>query len=70
MIRAVIFDLDNTLIDFVRMKDEAIRAAADAMVDAGLEMSGEEAVEGIEEIYRESVAETQRTYAPEGVSTA
>jgi carboxylate-amine ligase len=24
----------------------------------------------IEEIYRESVAETQRTYVPEGVSTA
>ena len=59
MIRAVIFDLDNTLIDFMRMKDEAVRAAADAMVDAGLEMSREKAIEGIEEVYRERGIEYQ-----------
>ena len=43
VIRAVIFDLDNTLVDFVRMKENAIDAAVDAMIDAGLEMSKEEA---------------------------
>ncbi len=37
MIRAVIFDLDNTLTDFMRMKEVSIEAAADAMLDAGLE---------------------------------
>ena len=37
MIRAVIFDLDNTLTDFMRVKDAAIEAAADAMIDAGLD---------------------------------
>ena len=37
MIRAVIFDLDNTLTDFMRVKDVAIEAAADAMLDAGLD---------------------------------
>ena len=33
MIRAVIFDLDNTLTEFVKMKDRAIVAAAYAMFD-------------------------------------
>ena len=37
MIRAVIFDLDNTLTDFMRVKDAAIEAASDAMIDAGLD---------------------------------
>lgn len=35
-IRAVVFDLDNTLIDFMTMKREATKAAARAMVAAGL----------------------------------
>ena len=37
MIRAVIFDLDNTLTDFMRVKEVSIEAAADAMLDAGLD---------------------------------
>ena len=37
MIRAVIFDLDNTLTDFMRVKETSIEAAADAMIDAGLD---------------------------------
>lgn len=37
-IKAVIFDLDNTLIDFLKMKRDATRAAAYAMVGAGLEV--------------------------------
>ncbi len=37
MIRAVIFDLDNTLTDFMRVKEVSIEAAADAMIDAGLD---------------------------------
>lgn len=35
-IKAVLFDLDNTLIDFVGMKKKSSRAAAHAMVAAGL----------------------------------
>jgi putative hydrolase of the HAD superfamily len=34
--KAVIFDLDNTLIDFMKMKRLACRAAVDAMIKAGL----------------------------------
>lgn len=36
MIKALTFDLDNTLIDFMKMKREASDAAAKAMVKAGL----------------------------------
>lgn len=36
MIKLVIFDLDNTLTDFVRMKEVSIEAAIQAMIDAGL----------------------------------
>jgi HAD superfamily hydrolase (TIGR02253 family) len=36
-VKAVLFDLDNTLVDFVGMKKRATRAAACAMVDTGLQ---------------------------------
>jgi HAD superfamily hydrolase (TIGR01549 family) len=36
MIKAIIFDLDNTLIDFMSMKKAASAAAAKAMITAGL----------------------------------
>jgi len=36
MIKAVLFDLDNTLIDFSKFKKKAVQAAAKAMVTAGL----------------------------------
>jgi putative hydrolase of the HAD superfamily len=42
-IRAIFFDLDNTLIDFMRMKEESCRAAVRAMISAGLDMDEEEA---------------------------
>ena len=43
MIKAIIFDLDNTLMDFMKMKGRAIDAAITAMIDAGLEISKEQA---------------------------
>ena len=42
MISAVIFDLDNTLVDFMAMKRRAIDAAVQAMIDAGLNLSPDE----------------------------
>jgi putative hydrolase of the HAD superfamily len=50
-IKAVIFDLDNTLVDFMKMKREAVAAAARAMVDHGLPMKEEEAVSRLFDIY-------------------
>ncbi len=40
-VKAVLFDLDNTLVDFVGMKKKAARSAAYAMADAGLKEDAE-----------------------------
>lgn len=37
MIKAIIFDLDNTLVDFMKIKHISIEAAASAMIDSGLD---------------------------------
>ncbi len=50
-IRAILFDLDNTLIDFLHMKEESCRAAAHAMVLAGLRMEENEAYERLIKTY-------------------
>ncbi len=61
-IQAVIFDLDNTLTDFMQVKENAIRAAVDAMIDTGLEVSRQEACERIFAIYRDKGIEYQRVF--------
>jgi HAD superfamily hydrolase (TIGR02253 family) len=43
MFKAVLFDLDNTLIDFVAMKNNACDTAIRAMIDAGLQLDSQEA---------------------------
>jgi len=50
-VKAILFDLDNTLMDFMKMKERAIDAAADAMIDAGLPLSKEEILRGIYDLY-------------------
>ncbi len=62
MIRAVIFDLDNTLVDFMAMKKQAVEAAAWAMVDSGLPMTIEEAVAGVYRTYDERGIENQQVF--------
>jgi putative hydrolase of the HAD superfamily len=62
MIRAIIFDLDNTLVDFMAMKEAAIEAAALAMIDAGLKMSKKDVKEKIYEIYEAEGIEDQRVF--------
>ena len=44
-IRAILFDLDNTLIDFIRMKEESCRAAVKAMIASGLQMNEDQTFE-------------------------
>ena len=44
-IRAILFDFDNTLVDFIYMKQESCKAAAKAMVLSGLKMKEAEAYE-------------------------
>jgi len=62
MIKAVVFDLDNTLVDFMSMKRRAIDAAIDAMVDAGLELQPLEIRERIDVIYKERGIEYQQVF--------
>lgn len=62
MIKSIIFDLDNTLVDFMAMKEAAIESAVMAMIDAGLKISKEEAKNKIYEIYQEGGIEDQKVF--------
>jgi len=62
MIKAVIFDLDNTLTDFMRMKENAVDAAVDAMVDAGLRFAPADIKKKIYEIYDREGIEFQNVF--------
>jgi len=62
MIRAVIFDLDNTLVDFMAMKRQAIDAAITAMIDAGLTLPYSEIKSRIDKIYSEKGIEYQKVF--------
>ena len=62
MIKAIIFDLDNTLVDFMLLKRAAIDAAAVAMVDAGLKLSPEEIKKRINDIYDAEGIEYQQVF--------
>src|SRR5437762_130091 len=62
MIRSIVFDLDNTLVDFMAMKRQAIEAAIDAMLDAGLELERTEIKTRIDTIYKERGIEYQQVF--------
>lgn len=62
MIKAVIFDLDNTLVDFMKMKRMAIEAAIPAMIDAGLNIPLDDAIKKVNDIYLEKGIEYQQVF--------
>ena len=62
MIRAIIFDLDNTLLDFVKMKQFAVKAAITAMIEAGLNVDEEKAYQDIFDLYVEKGWENQQVF--------
>jgi putative hydrolase of the HAD superfamily len=62
MIKAVIFDLDNTLVDFMAMKRQAVDAAINAMIDAGLKLPVDDARKRIDKIYKERGIEFQNVF--------
>jgi len=61
-VKAVIFDIDNTLMDFMRMKRAAVDAAVDSMIEAGLEIKKEKMVEEIFNIYWQEGIEDQNIF--------
>jgi putative hydrolase of the HAD superfamily len=62
VIQAIVFDLDNTLTDFMKMKEAAIQAAIDGMIDAGFKLPREELRERVRAIYDELGLEFQRVF--------
>ena len=62
MIKAIIFDLDNTLLDFVKMKQFAVKAAITAMIEAGLDVDEEKAYKDIFDLYVEKGWENQQVF--------
>lgn len=62
MIKAVLFDLDNTLIDFMRMKKLSCEAAIDAMIDSGLKVDKKKAIKLLFELYGEHGLEDPRIF--------
>lgn len=62
-IRAVLFDLDNTLVDFMRFKKKCSEAAIRAMVDAGLPMKEEKAAKLLFKMYKKHGIENQDIFS-------
>ncbi len=62
MIRAVIFDLDNTITDFMKMKQQAVEAAVEAMIDAGLDLPRESVEQKLYDIYEVEGIEYQKVF--------
>jgi putative hydrolase of the HAD superfamily len=62
MIKVAIFDLDNTLTDFKRMKENAVDAAVEAMIDAGLLFSPDAIKQKVYEVYEAKGIEFQHVF--------
>lgn len=62
MIRGILFDLDNTLLDFMVMKRAAIEAAVTAMIDAGMPEARETAFAEIYRLYDQVGIEHQEIF--------
>ena len=62
MVKAVIFDLDNTLLDFMKMKSSSINAAIQGMIESGLNVDPDEAAKEIYDIYDKKGYEYQDVF--------
>ena len=62
MIKAVIFDLDNTLLDFMKMKSSSISAAVKGMINAGMSIDEKKSIEEIYQIYETKGYEHQEVF--------
>ena len=62
MIKGVIFDLDNTLLDFMKMKEFAVKAAIKGMIEAGLMVDEELSYKEIISIYEQFGWENQKVF--------
>ena len=61
-IKGVVFDLDNTLLDFMKMKEFAVKAAIRGMIEAGLKVNEDKSYIEINSIYEEFGWENQKVF--------
>ena len=61
-IKGVIFDLDNTLLDFMKMKEVAVKSAIKGMIEAGLAIDEVESYKDIVSIYEDFGWENQKVF--------
>ena len=62
MVKAVIFDLDNTLIDFMKMKISSCDAAITAMIGAGLDVDRKKALKILFDLYNKYTMEEKTIF--------
>ena len=62
MIKAIIFDLDNTLLDFMKMKSISINAAVDGMIKSGMSIDKDKSLTEIFNIYDNKGYEHQEVF--------
>ncbi len=62
IIKGVVFDLDNTLLDFMKMKEFAVKAAIKGMIEAGLVVDEKKSYNTIINIYEEYGWENQTAF--------
>ena len=61
-IRGVVFDLDNTLLDFMKMKEFAVKAAIKGMIESGLDVDEQSSYTEIVAIYEQFGWENQKVF--------
>lgn len=62
MIKAIIFDLDNTLVDFMRMKLVSCDAAMNAMIGSGLHIEKKKAMKILYDLYNKYTLEDKTIF--------
>ena len=61
-IKGVVFDLDNTLLDFMQMKEFAVKAAVKGMIEAGMLVDEDQSYREIIAIYEQFGWENQQVF--------
>ena len=61
-IKGVVFDLDNTLLDFMKMKQVAVKSAIRGMIEAGLEIDEKKSFDEIITLYEKIGWENQKVF--------
>ena len=68
IIKGVVFDLDNTLLDFMKMKQVAVRSAIRGMIEAGLEIDEDKSFDNIISLYEKIGWENQKVFGADNIA--